>query len=456
MLTELQGKARVHWVFELTLGSTIHLFAEEAVASKSQGVYLPFVKSMGEISVGLGLPGFGLDQPRSTVQIFDAERVLQKALGGPQAGKALDSTAKLILRSDDVALGSHYTVMDGVVKQFTMPKERTYEFVVGTDERQLQSNVKIPRLSLAHWPSIPEANRDSLGQMLFGRWLSPGVPDATGMVECTLVDTENSYWYVSYGTMDEVPQIFVDGVSDTDWTVIGSRVDGVAFLVNGKPYTIIQDTAGTKRTTANTVTCDVHGPEERGDGSATNATMTAPALMLQTIIANLVYNEWPVNASASSVGFRFFDESGSPGSGIASPVNATAITTADGFFSDLNHTASIRLDSDTKASDVIDTWAKSFRVPVAWNTDFNIAPYFLDFHPRDIYPSTFIRQDEHQVKSISMSNWGDEVRSRHAVSYILNAAAGEFGKQLIAEDAAVQKVVEEALEFTYGPAEVIS
>ena len=139
MIAELQGLARVHPVFELTLSGTTHRFASEAIASESQGRYEPFVKNWGTIERTAGeSKDYALQNPRVTVDIYDKDRVIQKAIGGPSSGVVIDSVAQIILRSFNVAVGNHYTLVDGIVTDYRLTADRAWQFVSTPDDRALR------------------------------------------------------------------------------------------------------------------------------------------------------------------------------------------------------------------------------------------------------------------------------------------------------------------------------
>lgn len=446
MLTELQGQARVHFTMDLTLGSTTYKFAKYPIVSEANGEYYPYVQKFGSVTRTSSFPSFGLSNVRTTVDIFDEDRDLQKAIGGARNGMIVGSACNIVLRSFYVAEASHYTVLPGIVKDYRLMGDRKWQFVIGVDDRILDSTFNIPHVKIDIWKNM-EADLETDGRIYFGKWESTGVTGSSGMVECILVDPEQGLWYVSYGSMDEVKNIYVDGTSDTNFTVLGTRVDGTApYLKLGRPYTLIQDTNSTLRDSTNTVTCDVIGPELQGDGSGDTSVLTGPADMFRIIMATFVYNDWPIGATQVNAGkYAFFGRTSSPAN---TPVDDTTVDAVQDWFDDFSIRGAIKLTSNQTPRSFIQTWSETFQIQVGWNSNFDLALILINPFLRDVHESDFIKEED--IQGISMTTLYDETLSRIDVNYLIDDTTGQFTQTAIHTENAMADVKREnTLNMTY-------
>lgn len=419
-------------------------------------LYVPGMISRSTIPRKLSWPSYGLFEPRVTFRIYDEDRSLQKHLGGPAQGAVIGGTFSYAWSSPNITSANVFTIINaGIIKDFRYVGDRIYEFVVGPDDAPLKDKLKIPILSRAIWSNIPVANEDAAGKIYFGNWISTGVPGATGMVPATLVDEVTGIWLVSYGIMDHVTNINVDGVSDTDFTVVGTGTVGVGpFVHNGRPYTILQDDAGTLRTTSNSVTCDVLGPEQQGDGSQTGLTLEDAATMLRIILANFCYNEYPIDAPTPTAGsWSFFSQETADAN---TPINVDSNDDADSnFFNPYNVSASILATSDDTGIDIIKTWAKSFRCPVGWDIPFELVTRPIKLNNRDAYPTEVITKVLNEITKAEGQTKGTDVVTAHKTTYIFNASTGSFVNVREDGNRFCNDRKKEDYEFTYGPAEAV-
>lgn len=456
MRTELrEHKHRVYETLKFTIARTAFQYSKKGVMSDSEGLFLPGLKSRSVIPRKLSWPSYGLFEPRVTFEIYDEDRSIQKHLGGPGQGLAKGSPIEFWWRSESVTAANHFQLIDGVIKDFRMPRERTYTIVAGVDDAPLRSKLKIPLKTRAIWPKIPLENEGTPGAIYLGNWLSTGVTGAQGMVEAVLVDEEAGIWYVSYGILNAVDNIQVNGVSDTDFTILGDIAGGggTQYLQAGRPYTILQDTASTLRTIADTVTCDVVGPTRRGDFSFASSTMVEPAYMLRIALSNFAYNDWPIGAPTPAAGtWAWFSISGGDGA----PVDVVSNDTADDdFFDPHNVTASMVLTSDDSGIDIIRTWAETFRCPVGWDLPFEIVTPPIMLNARSPYPTEKISKFLREVKRVEEATMGSDVVTAHRTTYIFNSADGQLAKQRVDGNRFVPERIETPFEFTYGPAEAV-
>lgn len=457
MRTELhEHRNRVHEALQFTIAGTTFNYASTkgGVIRNDAGLFKPGMISRSTIPRKLSWPSYGLADPRVTFRIYDENRDLQKHLGGPGQGQAKGSALEHWWRSENVTSANHYQLLNAVIKDVRIPSERVYEIVAGVNDAPLRDTLNIPILSRPIWPNIPVENEDLPGSVYLGNWLSTGILGAAGMVPATLVDDVNGIWVVSYGFMDAVTNIQEVGVgSVTDFTVLGARGSD-PYLAGGRPYTVLRDDAGTKRTIGDTILCDVAGPETRGDGSGSTAVLVKPAAMLRIALANFCYNDWPVGAPTPGAGrWAWFSETAEDAN---TPIDADSNDDADdNFFDPHQATASMLLQSDDTGLGVIKTWAQSFRCPVGWDTPFELVTRPIKLNNRSPYATETITRFLRDIRKVQGKTRGSDAVTAHKTTYIFNSADGAFMRQRSDGNRFCVERVEKPFEFTYGPAESV-
>lgn len=444
MLTELRGQARIHYTMDLGLDAT-YRFAKSPVASESNGLYLPDVRTFGTIQRGIGYPSFGLQDPRVTVGVIDRTRVLQKAIGGPRRGDVIGSPASIIMRSFYVDATNHYTILSGEVKDFRINsgEDRAYTIVIGPNLSTLTSKLNIPRLTNAEWQRIPSENRDGPGRIILGVWDSTSRSNV-GLIPCPFVDTQFPYHYLCYG---HLPAGSVTGVWKLDGTSKTADFTQANIIKNGHPYTMVQQTGDLGNVITESVNVDCTGLGDVGDGSG-SVVVEEPAEALRLVLANFVYGEWPKDAAATASGFQWLSNT--------SDIDATSFSDADTYFLNVRHFRHVGIfTSDQTALDVIGQWIQTFQCPVFWSDELKIKIGFFDLAKRNIYTSTFVRQDKRQVRQISMESFGEERKSRVTVSYMPDLSGGRFDRSFLAANEDLSFMQSETLDLPLlGPSQI--
>ena len=298
---------------------------------------------------------------------------------------------------------------------------------------------------------MPEGTPEQDGRVLLGEFLSPGVPNAKGMIPAILVDEANGLWYVSEGFMTELKNVYVNGVpktlsTDTSGTfkklgsADASQLTNWPYLQQGVPYTLIQENADPKTLdTSDIVTLDVVGPEQQGDASDDTTLLKKPCQMLRIALANFVYNEYPIGSPEPNAGQPAFFAS--QGADANTPVDDTTFDASDIELSQRNEDASIFLTSSTIPETLVKEWSDTFLTLVGWNTESKLAAVYLNLFEKEWTNNvSTVREDLGEIAendSIGLESLTDEVVSCYQVSYIFNPALNGFAQTYTAEDAMV-------------------
>ncbi len=355
MLTEMQGQNRVHPTFDVTLAGTTYLFAEEAIASESQGFYTPDVLEWGGFKRAAGHVSLSLERPRATIRVRDPNRVIQKALGGPARRTIRGSTCSTTWRSFHVAAASHWKDFQGIVDDVQLAGDRVYEFTVALDLAAIDREPRIPRATAAVWPTLPAASEGADLPLVFGQQLSTLQSPPSGRITCVPLDLDSSgnsptWCYGLYGAT--VHQVWVDDAIRDDWTM--TRL----FLgADGHTYSIIKFTGSEPLPTAK-VKADVAGLRETGP-STTGPIMENPALCIRTFLGNFVIGDFPEVKPRGTVNWN--DES-------SIPIDTAGFDAAETFYDERNIQAGFVVFPSSNSLSVFNNWCRNF----------NAVPYIDD------------------------------------------------------------------------------
>lgn len=292
---------RVHPVVELTLGSTVYKFAENAVASESIGVYLPYVSEFGDTTRSANVAEFTLESPTFNFSIFDRDRVLQKLFGGPLRGAIKNSKVETWWRSFHVAASNHYRDFVGIVLDYDVT-DRIYRFRTSADTFALARPVQIPYVPEQDWPDAPEKTIGAPLWIVLGKHSSIGVEGSLGMIEClpALEQTNGNVdvWIVSLGDNFAVPRVFFDGTLRSSDFTVGTAQRGKNYYqtltyIGGNPHP----------TRDSDIRCDVDGLTTSPNGTGT--LITNPAEQMRLVLRAFVFGSGdtrPLAAWPSEVG----------------------------------------------------------------------------------------------------------------------------------------------------------
>lgn len=368
MLAEMQGLDRVVPVAEVTFSSLLR-FAEEPVAAASKGLYLPYVQGgFGAYDRVAAWADFSLSTPRTTITIFDKDRVLQKDIGGASKAEIRGSAWQNFLRSDHVGEADHYKFFDGIVVDHSA-RGRLYSFAISPDTRLLNTRPKIPKASKLDWPDMPN---DFVGTdlwVVYGEHNSDGIADSNGMIECIPAKEETNgdvdQWICSYGQLTEITNLFVNGLSDFANWGFGPVQRG------GNYYQIAIRQSGTPSKKSTKITIDAKGLFDTTPISGTF--ISNPAAIIRHFLTNFVFGDGSVIPSAA-----WESETGKP---VASSIFDSAAT----FFADRGmRGAKVIKASDTGAS-IFNAWCNSHSAIPFWSDQWKLAAMPIDPSKTAIY-----------------------------------------------------------------------
>lgn len=446
MLAELQGSARVFPVFELVLGSTTYRYAPEPVASLSNGLYKPYVTAMDGFDRQANTTEFSLQIPSPSVTVFDAERELQKAIGGPQKAKVRNSVARCYLRTTASGV-TDYQFFAGVVTDYKLQGDRSWSFTLAPNTEPLMGQPKIPFLTKVDFPDAPLS---SLGQPLwivYGKHASSGVTDAAGMVAAlpAVVDASGDSidWVLSYGqmTIDKIYRTISNELTEdtANW--------GFYTLERGTHrYQMARYTGGgTNPTPDDEVRVDCQGLFEDAPVSGTTAPFENPVACIRNFLGHFAYGDGDVRE-----GRAWTDES-------TVPLATAILDLAEAYYSARGHVMAKVIRADEKVLDVFNDWCKNWNAAPFWTDAWELAAIPEDEADTDIYhDDRHIMQIERDaLGDIQMDTSRSQPVSSIQVNYLLDEAAGSLTESRTVTDPSATNTVRETFDFEWGDKSLI-
>ena len=440
MLTEMEGLNRIFVTVDITLGGSVHKFAPETVASLSAGEYLSYLVNVSGLERSVDTMGHTLQIPQPSIEIFDFDRTIQKAVGGPLRGKVRGSSVEIWYRSFHVAAASHYQVFDGAVLDYGLSSDRTWTFELTPSPVQaLLGELKIQRATRSFFATMPAKFEGHPMHLILGRHHSAGTT-VTGAVPCFPI-VENAAgecidWAVSIAAV-EVLRIFRNDVEDTaNWNGGWSLLRGDQLI-----RTIRFTGGGAKPTADDAVTVDCNGLSQSSPHNIDDYEHGPTAAII------IVLQQFAFGDGSSAIqawpAFANFD--------------TTRISETAGYFDVRSVKVGRVVPAGTKAIDFLSEMCDSFDM-YAWFTD----EYKIAFGPEDeadvdIYHDDRLISDRmgHALGPISMSTARSKPVSEISTDYMLMESEGDFQKSSIVSDPSVAETVKEDFQQTAGAAAII-
>lgn len=439
MLIEMKGQDRIYSVLESDLSTTLR-FAEHPIASDSLGMYLPYLVSGALPAREADTVNFSFNSAKASASVFDEDRAIQKELGGASR-KAIRGRAirwKLVSPFLDVA--DHLTLFDGVISNYGMSAERTYNFELSPKISEFDSQFNMPVASTALFPSIPDEDgaefKDTDLWIVYGKHVSSSATGSDGMIQCTPMG-EADLWIVSLGAVEEVLAVYEDGTrrDNDDWTEIlvargNHNISTIRFTATAPPVT-------------DTITVDVKGLTNVPTGTGTM--ISNPMGIARNLVANFVYNDGTTANLAA-----WAEESGLP-------MNTTILDAAEEFYDIRNLTASAQIFSSNIPRTVLAGIGKDWNAAPFFTIDNKFAMRPEDPSETDLYKGV----DSHIIDRVhpSFEFRGMETArqtpvTKLNVSYLLKRSGGGFIKTVQVADKDITPELIESLQMTTSRASV--
>jgi hypothetical protein len=446
MLDEVRGLNRIHWVLELTDGSTTLQYADHPVASESEGLYKSNLVSWADIVSDLGDDNYSLVSSRSSVRIYDDDRTFQHFIAETAAGTLLDFDINIWLRSFYVTAANHYKRLSGKVRDYRLVGNRTWEIVYGPPDKEINSPIRIIEINKTDFQvafgagggdQVPDEVVGNPTQIVYGEHSSIGTGQA-GMITAEPYADEDlvsnlSYWFASWGTLEEVTRVYVDGTDETSSSTFGATETPL-----NKTYTGITLPIATAPLTS-TVTFDCLGVTD--SNTSTGTAIRNPADILRHVLVNFIFQEYSTaDAWESETGL---------------PIDYDLFDTAADFFNTHGIEGSAVFATGITGSSIINTFGSSFFANVFWTTLFELGLHIDDYGLVDTYLTSdeHIRQDKgYFLSDLTMRSLGDK-QVKDTITNSVFSQGGSSGKVTRSSFEALRE--QQIINIKYGKAALL-
>jgi len=424
MLAELKKQAPdAVFLFTFTLGATTYRFSDTGRLDTA-GLYEPKVLSWGgAIRRGVNVFDNVLELQNVEIMLDDTDRSLAALLQGASRNLVRGATATVVLASRNVGSGDWFTLFSGRIDSCSQAAPLTWSFELSPNALPLRrESVPKTRINVSDWPSSAVAVRDLPVPIAYGR-ISSSNEANNGAVPCYLVDASGFRYLVAAGWLKAVDTVYKDAVP-----VAAAGYAITHPIVNGRVFTLIDFTT-TQGTS--TITADVQGYEDVGDGTGT--LITDPAAIGQHLLVNWIFGDYKAGLWLS------------PSS---APVDTTSFATT--FFSARGYEASVYIGSAKRRGlDVVNDALKSFEARACWTPAGKIALKVEDFTAWAYVPDLVLVGDEISGWNLTfpIATLVDEIEAQYA-----RTPTGGYTQTLAVKDLVTGEDAPDALALPYSPA----
>ena len=405
-------------VCQLDIGSSNNVLRSHTHAHSATDGYYEGRVTGGTITRKLSTDGTLPSDQASILLQDDASRTLEKLLYGTARSSVIGVGARVLLASTERAASKWFTVFKGIIASFSSEGPRKWRFQLKRDDRALRSLCKIPYIVDYDWPNALPSEIGKPAHVIYGTHSSVNTGES-GMVRAFYVDTSNYRYVASYGILESIDAVYIDGTLKTlttDYTV------DLTYYHNGRYWSVITFTSDQGTTeSANLCTFDCHGLTDSGE-------IKNIATQIEHFLANFALGNWGDNTSIR-------DSSWITPSSL--DISTSHIDTVEQFFVDKQIAKAGRvISADRRALDVVQEACNQGGIDIFYTYDGKIALSVDDHTITDHYISApFFRQDRSpkrdSIKAISNS---DLLLDEVSTEYAFASASGKFARQLTVKD----------------------
>lgn len=269
-------------VLTLTLpdgGGTLR-YGLEDVPSRLLGRHEALVASFGTVHYGANLRTGELGTPSMRIRLFDKGRQVA-AIAHEYRSRLRRITAQIRALSPDLEDAAAPVLFTGIVWSLAQVQSGIYELEIRVDDSALRF-AEFPQETLqrVHYTDIPQEHMGLPMPIVYG------VYDSLGSVENGLVPgirVGEGLYHVGIGRMKSVDEVFKDGVLQTSGYTVNYGTTRGGVVMTDVSF-------GSDPGASASITFDVNGLEDVGDGSGT--VITNPVRILRHLAANFWFHRW--------------------------------------------------------------------------------------------------------------------------------------------------------------------
>ncbi len=306
-----------------------------------------------------------------------------------------------------------HTDFFGILDSWEKTGPATWTLTCRTDDRPLEAKFPTHPFLLSDWPNAQPEILGKYAPIVGGIHRSNGVQSGsgTGMVLTYHVDTKDYRHAVSLGRLKAVVPVYGNGqvIPASDYTVT------YPVTASGYVWTVIK--FSTSAHEAKTITCDVQGLTDRGDG--TGSVVTNPVKLLRLLLVNWLYGDW---------------KSGDWLDGSAAPIDERLWWDVARYCERKGHEGSFYVGGDqTTGLAAIEAWAATFELKPAWTNEGRIGLHVLD-HSLAEWASALWARGRVDLKAFRLAANARQTVDEIDLQYLPGAADGRTFETLTLQD----------------------
>ncbi len=369
--------------------SRVGRYSDIAINSKADGLFESRVIGWDSVTYSVVGGSNAIQRPSCGVKLADTDQELNLIFDGTGVDEVRRSTVVIEYVSPNVDRADWATVFTGLLTSWEETEPHVWDLGFAQDDSTLNGHIPKAKISERDFEDADPTEYDRFLQVVYGRLVSAGITD-DGMIRCPNVDQVRFRRLVAAHHVKAVLAVYSKGNTEdpaavrTFGTSAGNALTAeyqiITPIINGRQYTIAEfNLAGASQEEIDkfnelTISCDVEGVEETGDGKG--LLITNPATMFKHFYVNWVVNDY-------GSGVWFLDST--------APIDVALWNETRDFHNLQGQEASRLIGGESNAKrgrDELNSWAFDMNARVFWTEEGKLGvlphpPFTLDIYIDD-------------------------------------------------------------------------
>lgn len=397
------------------------------------GQYDARVTDASDLSRALPDRGGSLADAEYTITLADPDGALAAIIEGSQGRSIRGSAVTEQLGSPKVASFWWMTTFLGVIDRYSLVDRRSVQFTIRPNDLILRSP-GFPRMAIepSDWTGLPTSSASQYGPIIYGK--HDAGASGTGQVPLIPLDSTGTKFLLTWGWAKSVDRVYSNKVLKiltTDYTISHPTTN------SGRLCTVVTFVSAQG---SNTITSDVQGLEDIGDGSGALIELTA--LQMKHVFVNFMVGDWMSGAWLADS---------------TAPIAASAFVAHSQAYPNAKGSRRIWKSQKVRPLDEIANWQKSWEALIFWSNRGQLSVVPWPFHRLNIYmDETHLRYDKPNGKPPTFRtldpDW-DGIISKVTAQYQYSEAQAKFLGSLDVTDLATAAVeAPDSIDLPYSAA----
>lgn len=424
MRTELQKRApAVYPVLEMDLPGGTLGYADQELSFRSLRQYQGKILQWSGIDKSIAMTTNDLTRKEVNITIDDADQEFAKIVAGSSGHLVENSLSRVKLVMNG---GVQHTRFAGRLFSFRQDEPRKWALTLYPNDLALESKFPIVYLTENDWPRIHESAAGEIAPIVYGKHSSVDHSNA-GMVPTHYVDTENFRYVISVGRIKAIDRVYKNKVALDTGTL-------EYVLIRGKHFSVVKFATDQGDPGGNSITCDVQGIENIGDGSG--SLITNPVTQMQHVMDNFIWGDYRSGLWLTN----------------QAPVNTASFGAAATFCTNEGYQGGMYISASQAGRAFFNDFLKTWELRAFWDDDGDIQMVAIDHSLVNLYISDpWIRWEQHESSFTEDYNRQDMV-DRLTGTYITDSVEEKRIRTLEIRDVSIGEDVTDTLDMIYGPA----